>query len=73
MPVWATVAGSIAVVLLVFMGATFLIAPTKGNEWFGTWTTQGVSPTMLRIYGLVFIVLVLLFADLIYAAISEQL
>jgi hypothetical protein len=73
MPVWATVAGSIAVVLLVFLGATFLVAPTKANEWFGTWTTQGESPTMLRIYGLVFIVLVLLFADLIYAAISGRL
>ena len=66
-------AGLIALVLLVFMGASFLIAPDKANQWFGTWTTRGQSTIMLRIFGLVWIVLILLFAALIYSAVSGRM
>jgi len=62
MPIVGIVAGSIALLLLVFMGAAFLVAPDKANEWFGTWTTQNAGPLQLRVFGLVWIVVILLFA-----------
>jgi hypothetical protein len=62
MPIVGIVAGSIALLLLVFMGAAFLFAPDKANEWFGTWSTQNASPLQRRAGGLVWIVLILFIA-----------
>ena len=67
------VAGLIALLFLVFMGACFLVAPDKANQWFGTWSTQDQSAIMLRVFGLVWIIVILLFAALIYRALSGQL
>jgi hypothetical protein len=64
------VARLIALLLLLFMGACFLVAPDKANQWFGTWSTQRQSAIMLRVFGLVWIIAILLFAALIYRALS---
>lgn len=73
MAIVGIVAGMIALVILVFMGAAFLIAPDKANQWFGTWTTQDQSAVMLRIFGLVWIIVILFFAFLIYGAVSGRM
>jgi hypothetical protein len=71
MPLMAIVAGSIALLLLIFMGASFLIAPNKANEWFGTWTTHGQSSIMLRLFGFVWIIVIFFFAVLIVGVASK--
>jgi hypothetical protein len=68
MPIVGIVAGSIALLLLMFMGATFLVVPDKANEWFGTWSTQHSGSLQLRVFGLVWIVLILFFALVIVGA-----
>jgi len=71
MPVYGVVAGLIAFLLLTFVGASFLIAPDKANEWFGTLTTQSESPLALRMGGLLFIFAVLFLAALIVETIGR--
>jgi hypothetical protein len=55
MPVYGIVAGFIVWLLLTLVGASFMIAPEKANEWFGTLATQRESPGVLRLGGLLFI------------------
>jgi hypothetical protein len=71
MPVYGVVAGLIAWFLLTFVGASFMIAPEKANQWFGTLATQGESPLTLRLGGLLFIFAVLFIALMIVEEFSR--
>jgi hypothetical protein len=71
MPVYGIIAGFIAWVLLTLVGASFMIAPEKANEWFGTLATQGESPSALRLGGLLFIFAVFFVGLMIVEAVSK--
>ena len=71
MPVYGIVAGFIAWFLLTFVGAFFMIAPEKANQWFGTVATQGESPFTLRLGGLLFIFAVFFIALMIVEEFSK--
>ena len=48
-----------------------MIAPKKANEWFGTLATQGESPSVLRLGGLLFIFAVFFVGLMIVEAVSK--
>ena len=71
MPVYGIIAGFIAWLLLTLVGASFMIVPKKANEWFGTSGTQGESPSVLRLGGLLFIFAVFFVGLMIVEAVSK--
>jgi hypothetical protein len=72
MPVYGIIAGFIAWLLLTLVGASFMIAPQKANEWFGTLATQRESPGVLRLGGLLFVFAVLFIALTFVEALSKM-
>ena len=65
MPIVGIVAGLIALLILLFMRAAFLVSPTGANEWFGTWSTLKAGSLHLRLFGPVWIVSILFLALMI--------
>lgn len=71
MPVYGIIAGFIAWLLLTLVGASFMIAPEKANEWFGTMETQRENPGVLRLGGLLFIFAVFFIGLMIVEAVTK--